>query len=32
VAGQAKYTAPPVLGKFHEISVETPDIAESVAF
>jgi catechol 2,3-dioxygenase-like lactoylglutathione lyase family enzyme len=32
VAEQAKYTAPPVLGKFHEISVETPDIAESVAF
>ena len=31
-ARQAAYTAPPVLGRFHEISVETADIAESVAF
>ena len=30
--GQAAYTAAPVLGRFHEISIGTADIAESVAF
>ena len=32
MAADPAYTRAPVLGKFHEISLETADIAESVAF